>query len=222
MTTPVPTFTTDPDPEPIWEWRSRSTGVLRRGPLYLHWKADGDEVGHACDPAEIDAASVWALWLDKLAATDRLDTIAGPGWVRLYWFARGLRVGSFPTVSPDVAGDMLTTPEMVDTFNTERFLMAKHQAFLDHFTWPVEAATGMPVNWLRLPVPDKYWNTDRVSSGGFVQEATGWKPAPLQPFIHIPTMAQSAGLYAPRVPTPSTPSKRELGRQLSRLRMLRL
>ena len=221
MTMPVPTFKTDTDADTIWEWRSRSTGVLRRGPLYLHWKADGDEISESCDPAEMDAPAVWALWIDTLVANDRLETIAGPGWVRLYWFARGLRVGSFPTVPPDVAGDLLATPEMMDTFNTARFVMATHQAFVDHFTWPVDAVTQMPVNWLRLPVPDKYWNADRVSRGGFIQQATGWKPAPLQPFIHIPTMAECAGLYAPRLPTSSKRSKRELRRQLSRLRMLR-
>ena len=213
MITPMPPFETDVGADTIWEWRSRSTGVVRRAPLYLHWKADGDEVSESCNPEEMDGPAVWRLWIDTLVANNRLETIAGPGWVRLYWYVRGLRVGTFPTVPPDVAGGLFAC--------TERSLMATHQAFLDYFTWPVHLVNRTPVNWLRLPVPDKYWNADRMSRGGFIQEATGWKPAPLQPFIHIPTMARCAGLYAPRLPTPSKRSKRELRRELSRLRSLR-
>jgi hypothetical protein len=53
--------------------------------------------------------------------------------------------------------------------------------FLTRFTWPVNTATSEPLNWLKLPVIDKHWNAERTDKGGFIQEATGWKPAILQP-----------------------------------------
>ena len=57
--------------------------------------------------------------------------------------------------------------------------------FLTYFTSPVSATSGEPLNWLRLPVVDKLWRPGRGDKGGFIQEATGWKPSPLQPLIHI-------------------------------------
>lgn len=181
--------------EASWEWRSRSTGVLRRGPLNLHWKADGDEVGDSCSPMRFDASATWKLWVDELVQAGRFDKAAGPGWVRLYWFVRGLRIGTFATLRPDVAAGLISTPEVLE--RVPAGILAANQAFLDHFTWPVNADTGSPVNWLQLPVADKSWTTDRTTTGGFIQEATGWKPAPLQPLIHLPTMALSARLYWP-------------------------
>ncbi|NER28870.1 MAG: hypothetical protein F6J89_14840 [Symploca sp. SIO1C4] len=57
--------------------------------------------------------------------------------------------------------------------------------FLNYFTSPVHFKTGEPLNWLSLPVVDKLWNNQRADKGGFIQEATGWKPSILQPFVYL-------------------------------------
>lgn len=60
--------------------------------------------------------------------------------------------------------------------------------FLTFYSWPVNARSGDPLNWLTLPVVDKAWNSKRAGKGGFIQEATGWKPAILQPFVFLPSL----------------------------------
>ncbi len=35
---------------------------------------------------------------------------------------------------------------------------------------------------------------DHADKGGFIQEATGWKPSPLQPFVNVETLAAACGL----------------------------
>lgn len=69
--------------------------------------------------------------------------------------------------------------------------------FLTHFTTPVHAETGEPINWARLPVVDRGWNPSRGDKAGFVQEATGWKPSPLQPVMDMRQIGAAAGLYVP-------------------------
>ena len=54
--------------------------------------------------------------------------------------------------------------------------------------WPVDAETGDELDWLALPVVDKLWNSKRGDKGGFIQEATGWKPSILQPHVFLPAL----------------------------------
>ena len=65
--------------------------------------------------------------------------------------------------------------------------------FLTFFSWPMHAVTGQPLNWHSLPVVDQYWNASRADKGGFVQEATGWKPGILQPHVYLPTLIDACG-----------------------------
>ena len=66
--------------------------------------------------------------------------------------------------------------------------------FLSFYGWPAHSATGEQLNWLTLPVLDKRWNAKRADKGGFIQEATGWKPSILQPFVYLPGLAKASGL----------------------------
>ena len=50
------------------------------------------------------------------------------------------------------------------------------------------SVTGEELNWLTLPVVDKLWNRKRADKGGFIQEATGWKPAIFQPYVYLPSL----------------------------------
>ncbi|MQS05680.1 hypothetical protein FNX48_000345 [Streptomyces sp. IF17] len=61
----------------------------------------------------------------------------------------------------------------------------------------MQDGTGEPVNWLRLPVVDRSWNAKASQKGGFVQEASGWKPSALQPTMNVVEIARAAGLWVP-------------------------
>ena len=56
-----------------------------------------------------------------------------------------------------------------------------------------------PVSWTELHVADKAWRPGPLpigvaSKGGFVQEVTGWKPAPFQPYVDGAHLEQLARL----------------------------
>ncbi|WP_328835303.1 hypothetical protein [Streptomyces europaeiscabiei] len=61
----------------------------------------------------------------------------------------------------------------------------------------MNADSGEVVNWLRLPVLDRGWNDTAAHKGGFIQEATGWKPSPLQATMDMVQIGYAAGLYVP-------------------------
>jgi hypothetical protein len=42
-------------------------------------------------------------------------------------------------------------------------------------------------------VKDLAWNQTTANKGGFIQEATGWKPSALQPHVYLPTLLHSIG-----------------------------
>lgn len=70
--------------------------------------------------------------------------------------------------------------------------------FLSAFSWPTHHETQEPVNFNRLRVLDRHWTPEKFSVGGFIQEATGWKPAPLQPVFDTRRVLQAAGLAMPQ------------------------
>jgi hypothetical protein len=71
----------------------------------------------------------------------------------------------------------------------------KPEDFLTHYTDPLHAKTGESINWLRVPVLDRGWNERRADKSGFIQEATGWKPSPLQTAMDVRQIARASGVY---------------------------
>jgi hypothetical protein len=74
----------------------------------------------------------------------------------------------------------------------------QHRNLLDHdfrtyFTDPVKYGTNDEINWLKLPVVDKFWRKGWAEKGGFIQEATGWKPSILQPSVYLQSLIQAVG-----------------------------
>jgi hypothetical protein len=57
----------------------------------------------------------------------------------------------------------------------------------------MHSETGARLNWLTLPVVDKGWNEAQNDKGGFIQEATGWKPSALQRTVNMPTLLSACG-----------------------------
>jgi hypothetical protein len=81
---------------------------------------------------------------------------------------------------------------------------APHQAhpsfssdFLTYYTWPHHPDTGELLNFLRLPVVDKAWTHEQADKGGFIQQATGWKPSALQPYVATAQLFAAAGMARP-------------------------
>lgn len=66
--------------------------------------------------------------------------------------------------------------------------------FLTYFSWPRHANTGEALNWNALPVLDGAWTDGDYTKGGFFQQATGYKPAPLQPYVDIVQIANAAAM----------------------------
>ena len=64
----------------------------------------------------------------------------------------------------------------------------QQENFLSYFTHLIDCETEKPLNWLDVPVVDKLWNSKKANKGGFIQQATGWKPSVLQPFVYLPAL----------------------------------
>lgn len=79
------------------------------------------------------------------------------------------------------------------------------RSFLTYFTWPRSAHTGERLNFNRLPVLDQAWNDGYADKGGFIQQATGWKPAPLQGELHVRAVLAAAGINVPPFTTEGAP-----------------
>ncbi|MFF9982859.1 hypothetical protein [Streptomyces erythrochromogenes] len=147
-----------------WTFRSLQGGHEHATPLLLSWEVNGDPITDDFTPDEITAEELWNRWFSE---------IGKKGEAKIYWFVMGS-----------------------GTFEGAPF--ARHnpigEDFLTYFSWPLRAGTGERLNFLRLPVRDKLWNEKRGDKGGFIQQHTGWKPSPLQPFLDAETIAKAAGL----------------------------
>ena len=152
------------------------------GHLALYWEVEGDSISDAYSPEEITAEELWCVWASGLKR---------PGKVRIHWFV----------CSPDT-GVFELAPFSYRHYY-KRFGELLKDDFLAFFTWPVNKKTGKQLNWLRLPVVDKLWKPGRADKGGFIYEATGWKPSPLQPFVDAVALARAARLGVPSSHFPS-------------------
>lgn len=103
--------------------------------------------------------------------------------VGIYWFVDGLDEGTFESAP-------FTAPVYAH----------RHEDFLKTCSWPRHAETREPLNWLTLPVWDKLWNAERGDKGGFIQQATVWKPSPLQPAAHLPGLLAAVPVLAGLLP----------------------
>lgn len=157
--------------------------------LELYWEVAGDPISDNYLPSEISeddrisAADLWAMWVDY--EIDRPATRWGTlehlpiEWQRITWTVQGTDAGIFEFA-----------PHQEKQW-------ADQEDFLTHYFEPQDTQTRVRVQWPRLPVVDKLWRPGRGDKGGFIQEATGWKPAPFQPFVNVRQLATLAGLYYP-------------------------
>lgn len=161
----------------MYSWKLRRHDVERIGDLTLVWEAHRDPVSDDYDPDEASAREVWRIWRTRYPVDERAEERWGEGAVRIAWF---------------VGGDVFeAAPHAINLSDYEP------DTFLDSFTRPIDVTTGEPIQWTRLPVEDKLWRESRADKGGFIQEATGWKPSPLQPVFWPDQLAEACGLFVP-------------------------
>ncbi|WP_432004562.1 hypothetical protein [Streptomyces parvus] len=169
-----------------WTFRSRRSNHERTVRLALHWEPDGSAMSDDYLPEEADATQLWRMWVDRYGNRYHQDdpAVYDPWHVPIYW--------AITSVGPG-GGTFEHAPHQ--TISLTRLLK---QNFLTHYSHPTHEKTGERVNWLRLPVLDHEWNAEQADKGGFIQEATGWKPSPLQPFMDVQQVAHAAGVYLPQ------------------------
>lgn len=143
-----------------WSFASREHGGGRWDgvDLRLVWEADGSSVVDDQGITDSDEAfDAWVRWWGRHHPGDELVPIA--------WY---------------VASDAGTIFEGAPF----RRPAMEWGDFLTFFTWPQEATTGDPINFLALPIDSgKSW---------FIEPATGFRPGQLQPDLHLPTLLTNA------------------------------
>lgn len=184
-----PTFMGAYPPGTQWTFGIRATGGTQTSELVLRPEFDGDPITDDYVPADITAMELWTLWVKKYADTQHAahPDDYDPGEVRIHW----------TVTAPDVRGVYESAPHSYDARATRTSRYMPFENFTTIYTPPVHAVTGEPMNWLRLPVLDRGWNDTVGDKGGFIQEVTGWRPAPLQATVNVRQLASAAGLPVP-------------------------
>lgn len=147
-----------------WRIRHRATGEETLAHLFTYWEVEGDSISDQYTPALISAHDLLAEWVRQRTRQK--------GLVPIRWYVK--------------ASDLL---EFMP-FQHTHVLEEPRENFLTFYNWPVNPQTGDQLNWLTLPVADKLWHGNQGDKGGFIQQATGWKPSILQPFVALESLLQ--------------------------------
>lgn len=162
--------------ENSWTWKHRTSDTTHTGRLELIWEITSAPLTGDHSPHETSAHEVLDEWLRQLP-DERTEQLFGPGATRISW-----------GVGQEHAPFQLLR---LGSANSD-------EDFLTHFTWPTHPKSNERVNFNRLPVQDKRWDTQGGRDDcGFIQEATGWKPSPLQPVMWVGPILAAAGLDGP-------------------------
>lgn len=181
----APHHTTAPYPPGTrWVFQARGTSHTKTTELFLLPEPNGSTITDDYTRDEITAHDLWVQWVNEFADIEhkRHPDDYDPGEVRIYWTV--MNVAELAPHSYDARATRTSPYIPRDNFDTI-------------YTPPKHAVTGEPLNWLRLPVADRGWNATVGDKGGFIQEVTGWKPAPLQSTMNVRQLGAAAGLYVP-------------------------
>lgn len=193
----TPAKTTHPYPSGTkWTIAGRRHDHVQTEELVLYAEPNYAAIADDYLPDEISAAELWRIWVDKVAnkAHEQWPQVYRPGEVTILWSVTQPSFTGIFEAAP-YARALPQDSELVKMFGPY-----EREDFLTHYKTPVNAETGEPINWLRLPVLDRGWNETAAHKGGFIQEVTGWKPSPLQPTMDVVQIGQAAGLYVPDLP----------------------
>lgn len=143
------------------------------GPLVAVWEVELDSMSDDYTPDEISAEDLLRKWAKAFEGK------YANGLIPIHWWVSSAAAAKFEA--------------MPFGFNHHPEIDSDPRNFLSFYSWPENSKTGEPLNWLTIPVIDKLWNDNRSDKGGFIQEATGWKPAILQPFVYLPSLLRTRG-----------------------------
>lgn len=164
----------------MWNVVNRDKTFSRETTLWLEYEVAGSIVGDEYDLAEYPADLMLEEYVRQVDSGKLQDANGLPeGHRHITWSIHGSNLGGeLAPFQPDRWSDM---PE--------------HEDFLTFFQWPKSAVDGVKLNFLQLPVRDMAWNKQQRDRGGFIQEATGWKPAAFQPTLWLPGLFSAFVLY---------------------------
>ena len=150
-----------------WRSTSKITNNVWESNLLAWWEVHLDPLSDDYTPDAISAENLFDIWVSEV-----LKTYPG-GLLPIFWSVKGYK--QFEKMPFQYDHSNLSDPDDFLTYNT----------------WPVNIDNGEELNWLSLPVVDKGWNLKKSDKGGFIQQATGWKPSILQPFVYLKSLANS-------------------------------
>lgn len=137
--------------------------------ITAYWEVSLDPISDNYTPEEIDARELFGRWVKRVHEKYPNDLVP------IRWFVACREQGIFEAMP----------------FQFDHFGDPTRENFLTFFSWPINPVTGERLNWLTLPVVDKLWNPKRADKGGFIQQATGWKPSILQPYVYLPSLTSA-------------------------------
>ena len=159
-----------------WRVRFLNKDDSWEGSLAAYWEVEGDPISDDYTPKEVSALLLLQRW-----ANGCKEAYAN-GLIPIHWFVWSVDAGKFESMpfQYDHLADVREYPK---------------EDFLSFYGWPINVMSGHLLNsWFSLPVVDKLWNEHHAAKGGFIQEATGWKPSVLQPFVYLPSLLEAAQL----------------------------
>lgn len=143
-------------------YSNRRYGRVRESSLFLYPEIDGSSCVDDCDSDDgfdqldyfVDRVREW--WPDKWEADA----------VPISWFVRSDAGENECEFAP------FTNHPVMDGRN-----------FLDYFTWPVDIATGEPIDWFKLPIRNERFPE--------FAKALDWTPSPFQPHCPLRSLIYS-------------------------------
>ncbi len=151
--------------KPLWRVKNLKSGHEWEDVLIAAWEVALDPISDDYTTEEMNAYDLFMLWVEQVQKHHP------NGLIPIYW-----------SIQCPEQGLVEAMP-----FQIQR---ASNKNFLSFFTHPVNPETGERLNWLTLSVKDKFWQPGRASKGGFIQQATNWKPSILQPYVYLPALTQ--------------------------------
>jgi len=156
--------------KPVWKFENKKHGnTFTVEQFVAHWEVSLDPISDDYTPDEISAYDLFYEWVEQIKKEKKEYQ---NGLIPIHWSIDIRDMRPFAAM-----------PFQYDFYNNGR---GKDMLdFLTIFSWPINITTNEPLNWFKIPVIDKSWRVDKADTGGFIQEATGWKPSILQPYIHL-------------------------------------
>jgi hypothetical protein len=139
-------------------------GFTWSGALIAEYEVSHDPISDDFTPDETSADNLFTLWVRTV------ERRYPDGTIPIFW-----------SISCAEAGKFEYAP-----FQSHRPHL--DEDFLTFYDWPIVRATGRPLDWRTLPIRDKGWNRRACDKGGFIPDATGWRPHIYQPSVSLPML----------------------------------